>query len=96
LFKKENQKMTVRISHISADKGKLELWSYRGGRGFGKLEVISSDPKIIAKALNRYGYEDRLSFSSSFEFGEEAGFKTDDEPSNILDKAFEIVIGKGE
>ena len=85
-----------KISHISAGKGKIELWSYTGGRSFGKLEVISSDPKIIAKALNRYGYEERLSFSSSFEFGEESGFKTDDEPSNILDKAFEIVIGKGE
>ena len=90
------EKKMSKISHISSDKGYLELWSYSGGRGFGKLEVTSSDPKIIAKALKRYGYEDRLSFSSSFEFGEEAGFKTDDEPSNILDKAFEIVIGKGE
>ena len=88
--------MRAKISHISANKGKLELWSYSGGRGFGKLEVVSSNPQFIAKALNRYGYEDRLSFSSSFEFGEESGFKTDDEPSNLLDKAFEIVIGKGE
>jgi hypothetical protein len=85
-----------KISHISADEGKLELWHLKNSRCFGKIAVISSDPKIIAKALNRYGYEDRLSFSSSFEFGEESGFKTDDEPSNLLDKAFEIVIGKGE
>ena len=82
-----------KISHISADNGKLELWHI--GR-CGKRLVVSPDPKIIAVALKRYGYEDRLSFSSSFEFGEESGFKTDDEPSNILDKAFEIVIGKGE
>ena len=77
-------------SHISAEKGKLKLWHS------GKMFVVSSNPQFIAKALNRYGYEDRLSFSSSFEFGEESGFKTDDEPSNLLDKAFEIVIGKGE
>ena len=86
----------TKITHISADEGKLELWHFKNGRCFGKIAVISSDPKIIAKALNRYGYEERLSFSSSFDFGEESGFKTDDEPSNILDKAFEIVIGKGE
>ena len=86
----------TKITHISADEGKLELWHFKNGRCFGKIAVISSDPKIIAKALNRYGYEERLSTSSSFDFGEESGFKTDDEPSNILDKAFEIVIGKGE
>jgi hypothetical protein len=80
----------TKITHISADEGKLKLWH------INKIATISSDPKIIAKALNRYGYEERLSFSSSFDFGEESGFKTDDEPSNILDKAFEIVIGKGE
>ena len=85
-----------KIEHISADEGKLKLWYFKNSRCFGKIAVISSDPKIIAKALNRYGYEERLSFSSSFEFGEESGFKTDDEPSNLLDKAFEIVIGKGE
>ena len=50
--------MRAKISHISANKGKLELWSYSGGRSFGKLEVVSSNPQFIAKALNRYCYED--------------------------------------
>ena len=90
-----------KISHISADEGKLKLWYFKNSKShpsgcFGKTAVISSDPKIIAKALNRYGYEDELTFFSSFDFGEEVGFETDDEPSKILDKAFEIVIGKGE
>ena len=88
--------MFRKIAHISADEGKLKLWSMRSGDLWGKLEVISSDPKIVAKALKRHGYHEQLSTSSSFDFGEESGFKTDDEPSNILDKAFEIVIGKGE
>ena len=92
-----------KISHISADEGKLKLWHINkidalpsGKHTLYKIAAISSDPKIIAKALKRYGFEDRLSTSSSFDFGEESGFKTDDEPSNILDKAFEIIIGKGE
>lgn len=79
-----------KIAHISADEGKLKLWSLRGGRLFGKLEVISSDYLEIAIALSKYGFYDTLSKSSSFDFGEEVGFETDDEPSKILDKAFEI------
>ena len=92
-----------KITRISADEGKLKLWHIEkidalpsGEHTLYKIATISSDPKILAVALKRYGYEERLSFSSSFDFGEESGFKTDDEPSNILDKAFEIVIGKGE
>ena len=80
----------AKITHISADEGKLELWHFKSSRCFGKIAIASSDPVEIATAFFKHGYEDTLSKSSSFDFGEKAGFETDDEPSNILDKAFEI------
>ena len=83
-----------KISHISADEGKLYFWNKLNGNRL--LFCVSSDPVEIARTLIKHGFEDTFSKASSFDFGEEAGFKTDDEPSNILDKAFEIVIGKGE
>ena len=79
-----------KIDHLSAGEGKMELWNTEG------IVFASSDPKELAKAFKKYGYAESFSTSSSFEFGQESGFKTDDEPSNLLDKAFEIVIGKGE
>ena len=85
-----------KIESVTADQGKLKLWYYNKYSVVGTLAVESSNPKKIAEALKTYGYYEVLRKSSSFDFGEESGFKTDDEPSNILNKAFEIVIGKGE
>ena len=77
-----------KISHISADESKLYFWNKLNGNRL--LFCASSDPVEIATTFFKHGYEDTITKSSSFDFGEEAGFETDDEPSNILDKAFEI------
>ena len=81
-----------KIEHISADEGKLELWHLKNSRCFGKIAIASSDPVEIAKTLIKHGFENTFTKSSSFDFGEESGFKTDDAPSILLDKAFKIFI----
>ena len=81
-----------KIEHISADEGKLELWHLKNSRCFGKIAIASSDPVEIAKTLIKHGFESTFSKSSSYDFGEESGFETDDAPSILLDKAFKIFI----
>jgi len=80
----------TKITHISADEGKLELWHLKNSRCFGKIAIASSDPVEIARTLIKHGFENTFSKASSFDFGEESGFKTDDAPSLLLNKAFEI------
>lgn len=76
---------TNKIHFLSAYNGKLELHNTSG------LVCASNDPKVLATAFTTYGYYDSFQTSSSFDFGIESGFKTDDAVYKLFEAAFEIV-----
>ena len=61
------------------------------GTGLGPDGNASNDPKELADAFNIFGYFDSFQTSSSFDFGIESGFKTDDAVYKLFEAAFEIV-----
>ena len=74
-----------KIDHLSAGEGKMELWNTEG------IVFASSDPKELAKAFLKYGGEETMSTSSSFDFGRESGFRTNDGVHKLFDRTFKII-----
>ena len=74
-----------KIDHLSAGEGKMELWSK------GKMVFASGKASELAIAFLNYGFEETMSTSSSFDFGRESGFKTNDAVHKLYDKTFIIV-----
>ena len=74
-----------KIDHLSAGEGKMELWNTEG------IVFASSDPKELAKAFLKYGCEETMSTSSSFDFGRESGFRTNDGVHKLFDRTFKII-----
>tara|TARA_Y100000356_G_scaffold42833_1_gene33401 strand:+ start:129 stop:383 length:255 start_codon:yes stop_codon:yes gene_type:complete len=77
------------ITYLSADNGKLQLHDDT------KKGVVfeSSDPIELAQAFVAFGMPEDQSFrtSSSFDFGVESGFKTDDAVHKLFHKVFTII-----
>ena len=80
-----NTPILDKIRYLSANNGKLELHNTTG------IVCASNDPKELADAFNIFGYFDSFQTSSSFDFGIESGFKTDDAVYKLFEAAFEIV-----
>ena len=80
------------ITYLSADNGKLQLHDDT------KNGVIfeSNDPLALAKAFVKFGMPEDRTFrcSSSFDFGIESGFKTDDAFHRLFQKVFTIIKEK--
>ena len=80
------------ITYLSADNGKLQLHDDT------KNGVIfeSNDPLALAKAFVKFGMPEDRTFrcSSSFDFGIEPGFKTDDAVHRLFQKVFTIIKEK--
>lgn len=80
-----NTPILDKIHYLSANDGKLELHNTTG------IVCASNDPKELADAFNIFGYFDSFRTSSSFDFGIESGFKTNDAVHKLFEEAFEIV-----
>jgi hypothetical protein len=74
-----------KIVHLSAGEGKMELWS--------KDEMVFSSGKAseLAKAFLKHGCEETMRTSSSFDFGRESGFRTNDAVHKLFDRTFKII-----
>ena len=77
------------ITYLSADNGKLQLHDDT------KNGVIfeSNDPLALAKAFVKFGMPEDRTFrcSSSFDFGRESGFRTNDGVHKLFDRTFKII-----
>ena len=77
--------MEKKIIYISAGEGKMDLHSKDG------IVFSSSKAKELAKAFLKYGCEETMSTSSSFDFGRESGFRTNDGVHKLFDRTFKII-----
>ena len=74
-----------KIVHLSAGEGKMELWNTEG------IVFASGNAKELAEAFKKYGYAERFSTSSTFDFGRESGFRTNDGVHKLFDRTFKII-----
>ena len=74
-----------KINHLSAGEGKMELWNTEG------IVFASGNAKELAEAFKKYGYAESFSTSSSFDFGRESGFRTNDGVHKLFDRTFKII-----
>ena len=74
-----------KIDHLSAGEGKMDLWSK------DEMVFASSKASELAKAFLKYGCEETMSTSSSFDFGRESGFRTNDGVHKLFDRTFKII-----
>jgi hypothetical protein len=77
--------MEKKIIYISAGEGKMNLWNKDG------IVFSSSKAKELAKAFLKHGWADTFGTSSSFDFGRESGFRTNDAVRKLFYRTFEII-----
>ena len=81
----------TKIDFISADNGGIKFY---GGRNdeLGQLNTVgfAKTPKMVAYILQTRGVADRLMHSSSMDFAEEYGFKSNGDAWNMFDAGVEL------
>lgn len=74
------------ISYLSCNEGKLELHNYEDD---GSNEIVCSSNHVneLGNCLANYGFGEYFRTSSSMDFADEYGFKTQDGAHNLLEAA---------